>query len=298
MTAANSCFARRGTRTELVVTPPRHLDWDRSMKSTRHVFGGRKTSGFGATAMVVLEIGEYVSSVWSPATGVVAEPSRVAVDALGRVHGFGFAADLLARDSRNQLRATSPFEHGVWHRHVVGSYVSWLVERSGIALRGETPVFLPLPPSSAPADQALLHQAIEEMGGDAFVIHRPLAAAVALGLQVDEPVCHLMAEVSEAHIDIAVIRAGSVVVSRRVLRDDQAAIRLVTRESLGTLDPDDELDILASGVHLYGWAAPRHAAETLAEIDLPLAGPVGIGPTVFNGVRLMAKELLPLLRPP
>ena len=72
-------------------------------------------SAHGAAAMVVLELGEYVSSVWSPATGVVAEPTRVAVDAHGQVHGFGFDADLLARDSRisSEPQARSSTAYGI-----------------------------------------------------------------------------------------------------------------------------------------------------------------------------------------
>lgn len=245
--------------------------------------------------MVVLDLVEDVSSAWSPATGVVAEPSRLAVDTRGHVHGFGVDADLLAGDPRNRLVAASPFSNVQRNHQLARSFVAWLVRRSGITLSGGIPVFLPLPAGSQQTDRAFLPEVVSEMGGDPLVIHRPLAAAMALGLQVDEPVCHLMAEVSESHVDMAVVRAGTVLLSERVLRDDGAAIGAVTRQSLGALDPDDELDIRADGVHLYGWAAPRYAAQTLDAIGLSLAAPVGTGPTVLTGARLMAEEVLPWL---
>lgn len=243
---------------------------------------------------MVLDLGEDVSSLWSPVAGIVAEPSRVAFDNEGRVMGFGFDADPLAGDPQHQLSVANPFKPGRWHEQLVRSFLLWLVGRSGIALT-EVPVFLPLPPNAARAGQSLLCRAVEEMGGDALVIHRPLAAAVALGIEVDEPECHLMAEVSESHIEMAAIKAGSVLGSRLVRRRDAELVRRSAAEHLNSLDPDEEIDVRDRGVYLYGWSAPRHAAETLNAFDLPLAAPVGMGPTVLNGARRMAEVVLPWL---
>lgn len=239
---------------------------------------------------MVLDLGEDVSSIWSSATGVVSAPSRVAVDAHGHVAGYGFAAESLVGDSSGGVVVTSPFEPGPWHHRLVRSYVSWLVRGSGAALCPGAPVFL-LPP--VPTELDAVRQAVEELGGDTLLFHRPLAAAVALDLPMDEPHCHLMVELTETRVALAVIRAGSVVLERRVPNGDPASITLATRESLTTLDPDDDLEIRARGVHFYGWAAPRLAAEILPAMDLPLAAETGTGGTVLDGARLLAVEALP-----
>lgn len=117
-----------------------------------------------------------------------------------------------------------------------------------------------------------------------------------LGIQTDQPGCHLLAEVSKGHIDLAVIRDGSVVTSRRVPGHENRLVGLVSGESLRSLDPDDELEIRDHGVYLYGWAAAGYAADSLSAIGLPLAAPIPRGPTVLIGACLMAEEVLSWLR--
>jgi len=245
--------------------------------------------------LIVLDLGEDVSSVWSPATGTRSEPSRIAIDADGDIRGFGFDADLLSTETSRQLTAVNVLDDSPARDHYVRSFLAWLIERSVVGFGEGLPVFVPMSPNAPPAEHRLVRQAVEDIGSEALVIHRPLAAAVALDLPVDEPVSHLMAEVSESHIDMAIIRSGSVVTSRRVPRHDKALVRLVTNESLNTLDPDDELEIRGGGVYLFGWSAPRHAATSLSAFDLPLAAPVGLGPTVLTGARVMAEHVLPWL---
>lgn len=264
--------------------------------SARQFVGHHRTRKSGVGSLAILDLGEDVSSVWSPIAGVRSEPSRVAVDAYGNVRGFGFDAELRASEPGRQLTAAGLFGTRPSHAHVVSSFSTWLIKRSNVTLSDGMPVFLPVSTSASCTEHNALRQAVEDMGGDAHVIHRPLAAAVAFDLEVDEPVCHLLAEVSEAYVDMAVVEAGSVVMSRRLPRRDHALIRHTVDESLRSLDPDGEQEIRAKGVYLYGWSAPLHAAGTLTAMNLPLAAPVGMGPTVLNGARLMAVAVLPLLR--
>lgn len=269
--------------------------WNVLLMAVRHFVGHDKMRKHGIGGLAVLDLGEDVSSVWSPATGVRSNPSRVAIDAYGQVRGFGFDADLLASEPGRHLTATGLFGARPSRSYLVTSFLAWLMECADVAFYDGMPVFLPVLPTSSCPEHDLVRQAVDEMGGDAQVIHRPLAAAVAFDLEVDQPVCHLLAEVSEDHIDIAVVGAGSVVMSRRVARRDHAWIRSIIGETLRTLDPDGELEIRAEGVYLYGWSAPLHAAGALAAMDLPLAAPVGMGPTVLNGARVMAEAVLPWL---
>jgi hypothetical protein len=217
---------------------------------------------------VVLDLGDDVSSLWSPITGTLSLPSSVAPE------------------------FDEPLPR---HKRAAGSFLASMLELSGNGSIQGLQVLLPVRPSLRNATHTIWCEVVEEVGGDPLLVHRPLAAGVALDIESDGRRSHLMAEVSEASIDLAVVRSGSIVCSRRFARRDKTGIRHFTDECLRTLDPDDELEIRDGGVHLYGWAATRHAAETMAAIDLPLAGPVGVGPTVLEGARTMAAEMLPWL---
>jgi hypothetical protein len=218
--------------------------------------------------MVVLDLGDDVSSVWSAETGTLSLPSSVALD------------------------TDEPLPQ---HKHAARSFLASMLEGSGIGAIEGRPVLLPVRLSPVDATHSIWCEVVEEIGGDPLLIHRPLAAGVALDIESDGHSTHLMAEVSEATVDLAVVGSGSVVCARRIPRHDVKGLHRVTDECLRALDPDDELEIRDIGAHLYGWAATRHAAETMAAIDLPLADPVGVGPTVLEGARTMAAEMLPWL---
>lgn len=257
----------------------------------------RRRSGIrkpSAEAMVVLDIGEDVTSVWSPGTGIRSEPSRVALGTGGRVRDFGFAADLLGGSSLLGEATAHPDPYRR-REQVATEFLAWVFERAGIRAIQGSPVFLSIYDSSMRGERNLWCEAILQMGGDPLLVHRPLAARVSLGIPDDGPRSHLLAEVSESNIHLAVIHSSSVHVSRRMPRHAHVRIRDFTDQCLRSLDPDDELEIRDTGVYLYGWSAARHAGETLRAIDLPLAAPVSLGPTVLDGVRVIAEEVLPCL---
>lgn len=264
------------------------------MISTRRRLARRRTGRPDGRDLLVIDVNEDVCSVWSSDTGIVAEPSRVAIDGAGKVRGFGLGADLLTESSGGQPRAVSLFDLDP-SQSLEAEFLTWLLERSGVGPIRGTSVFVPLEPGAAPERSNPWRRAIEEMGGDVLVIHRPLAAAVALGLDVDECSCHLTIEVFDTHIELAFIRAGSVAGSKRIARTDHAATSEFVEETLESLDPDEELEIRDRGVTIYGWSALRHVSETISAVGLPLARPIGRGPTVLNGTRAMAEEILPWL---
>ena len=246
--------------------------------------------------MLALDLSEDVSTVWSPAGGTVSEPSRVAFDADGAVTAFGFQADLHGGHPHRDLRVTSPLRSGVWQPEIAESYLVWLLRRAGVEALVNVPVFLPFRADMAPRTTRALCHRIAQMGGNPLVIQRPLAAALALGVWNDHgPRCHLMIEVSERLVEVAVIAEGSVVVSCHLLDRGFERVGQVVDDMLRGIDPDDEFEIRESGMHVYGWAARREASAVIKALDLPLASSVGSGLTVVNGAKTMAEEVLPWL---
>lgn len=265
------------------------------MIPVRHFLDRRRGGKADRKDWLVIDLNEDVCSVWSLDTGVVAEPSRVAVTSKGKVEAFGFEADLVGGRRGDGLAATNLFDLDASQGRLGDSFLAWLLKRSKVGPIRGIPVFLPLAPGAAQQDRNPWCRAIENLGGDVVVIHRPIAAAQALGLEVNESSCHLMFEVLETQVDLAVIRAGSVFASHRIERTDHATMQQVVEEILVSLDPDEELDIRDRGVSIYGWSALRYARETISAIGLPLSGPVGRGPTVLNGARAVAEGVLPWL---
>ena len=105
-----------------------------------------------------------------------------------------------------------------------------------------------------------------------------------------------MTEVSERLVEVSVIADGSVIASCHFLGSGLGRIGDTVDRMLRGIDPDDEFEIRASGMHLYGWAARRKASAVQTAIGLPLAASVGSGLTVVNGARVMAEEVVPWLR--
>jgi hypothetical protein len=245
--------------------------------------------------IVIVDLGEDLSSVWSPTRGSVTEASRIALDGDGRVAGFGVDADLVAGRRHRGLTVRTPRQLGVVQPGALGAFLGWLFRRAGLAHLDGGAVLLPLSTGLGPAERGLWCDIVADLGGEPLVTHRPVAAALEIYASSARLRAHLMIEISEDSVDVDVVAEGCVVSSRHVPHRDYKAVGRAVNELLATLDPDDEIDIREEGMNLYGYTARRDALAVLASVDIPLASRVGSGLTVLAGAKVMADETAPWL---
>lgn len=158
-------------------------------------------------------------------------------------------------------------------------------------IRG-VPVFLPLHAGlPGPAVDAWC-RAVEMQGGSPMVVARPIAAAAALGLAMAGR-SHLMVGSEDGLVEASLVVDGSVTHSKAVdpTRGGWRTIIEALTAMLPSLDPDDELDVRDTGIHVFGQEVDDLRA--LAELaGLEVASPRGDLLSVTAGTQLIGWNLV------
>lgn len=263
---------------------------DDQLLSMRQSRSHRQVARQTSRGPLILDVNADVYAAWSPKSGLVISQVRAVPPTTHLDESWSRTDDPTVRlQEPPHGRVTPALE---WPRtSLVPTPLTWLSESVGLTyLRGLT-VLVPIVPNTPDLLQDQWHRSITSAGCHPILVHRPLCAAIGLGREVDETTCHMMVEIGEAQVDLSIIRAGSVEISRRLHREDFTSMRTFVEKTLPLLDPDDELAIRDNGVNVYGWSAHKYGREVLDAIGLPLFRPWGRGPTVLDGARLAARDL-------
>lgn len=261
-----------------------------SLISARHRRGMTRGTRPVVRDYIVVDAAEDAFSVWIRGREVTTVPPIVSVDSHGQVTDVGFDSDLalggqtlrLGTRDRTQTRLVSAFVE----RNLAG-----LPPMVG----ARAPAFLVLDPDLARDERNPWRVGLERLGMNVLTVHRPLAAAAALGLDTGEATCHLMIEATDSTVAASVVKGGSIAAWRRIRRIDPEALRSFVQRCLTAVDPDEELEIRDSGFMLYGWAAAHGAEQIVDVVGLPLARTLAPGEAVAEGARIIAEEALPFL---
>lgn len=161
----------------------------------------------------------------------------------------------------------------------------------GISASRRVPVFLPIHNDLPTEVGDYWCRVFRSFAVDPFIVQRPLAAAAWLGLEMPGR-AHLLLETSERLVEVSVVVDG--VVSSRLIGAADGGWRTVYETivcMLANLDPDQELDIRDSGIHVYG--ADRSGAQFLADMSgLEVAQPVADHLSVARGTQVIARSVL------
>lgn len=208
------------------------------------------------TRLVVLAPGGDTIAVRGSA--VVAEPSVMGGD--GRFKTFGRSA--MIRDRRPSTIFRADDVHSVEY---TAAYMDWMVRRlRPISLR-TTAVLL------APAGSLTIWKEVAAaMETRAVVEMRPIAVAFGLGLHVDGDDTSLIVEVRDDGVEIAAVGDSRVLTSEAVSRVTDTALDDGIARVLASLDPDREMDVRRTGVHVLSSRLRTATADDLAlRLDMP-----------------------------
>lgn len=166
-----------------------------------------------------IDLGSANALVYVKEQGVVLrEPSVVAIESATReIVAFGDEARrMIGRTPRN-LAAIRPLKEGVVAEpDITEALLRYFIEKIHNRRRVRKPrVLLAVPSGITELEKRLLREAVLRIGArEVYFIEKPVAAAIGVGLPVQEPSGHLLVDIGSNMTEIAMISLGGVVYSR------------------------------------------------------------------------------------
>jgi rod shape-determining protein MreB len=169
------------------------------------------------------------------------EPTMVAIDTnTGQVQDLGHGAlEMIGRTSRHVV-VFRPFSQGATiDFDVTARLIESLFERAGLSRLSRARVVMSVPSLATAIERRALRQAAIQAGArEASLIEAPLAAAIGLGMPIQDPVGSAIVLLGAGASEAAVISLGGIVTgaARRIGGSDvDAAIATALRLNLGVV---------------------------------------------------------------
>lgn len=153
---------------------------------------------------------------------VVDEPSIVAVDRLsGRPIAVGKRAMMMHGKTHENIKTVRPLRDGV----IADFYAAELMIRGMIKMiNPERRLFTPslkmvicIPSGITEVEKRAVRDSAEHAGGkEVYLIHEPMAAAIGIGIDVEEPVGNMIIDIGGGTSEIAVIALGGIVCDKSI----------------------------------------------------------------------------------
>jgi len=153
---------------------------------------------------------------------VVDEPSIVAVDRItGRLIAVGKRAMLMHGKTHENIKTIRPLRDGV----IADFYAAELMIRGMIKMiNPEKRLFTPslkmvicIPSGITEVEKRAVRDSAEHAGGkEVYLVHEPMAAAIGIGIDVEEPVGNMIIDIGGGTSEIAVIALGGIVCDKSI----------------------------------------------------------------------------------
>jgi rod shape-determining protein MreB len=200
---------------------------------------------------VALDVGTGSTRLATAQQGILFdEPTIVAIDTrTGDVVELGYGAlDLVARTSRHVV-AFRPLAQGATvDFDVTARLLSGLFERGGISKISRVRVVMSVPSLATSIERRALRQAAIQAGArEVSLLEAPLAAAIGLGLPVQDPVGSAVTVLGAGASEAALISLGGIVTSstrRQGGSDLDAAIAALLRQRRGVVAAPSTVELL------------------------------------------------------
>jgi rod shape-determining protein MreB len=200
---------------------------------------------------VALDIGTSHTRLATSSQGILFdEPTMVAIDTnTGQVQDLGHGAlELIGRTSRHVI-VFRPFNQGATvDFDVTARLIEALFDRAGVSKMSRARVVMSVPSLATAIERRALRQAAIQAGArEATLIEAPLAAAIGLGLPVQDPVGSAVVLLGAGASEAAVVSLGGIVAggARRIGGSDvDTAIATSLRLNLGVVVAPSVVEML------------------------------------------------------
>src|SRR5665213_3839082 len=153
---------------------------------------------------------------------VVDEPSIVAIErSSGKVIAVGKMAMMMHGKTHENIKTIRPLRDGV----IADFYAAELMIRGMIKMiNPEKRLFTPslkmvicIPSGITEVEKRAVRDSAEHAGGkEVYLIHEPMAAAIGIGIDVEEPVGNMIIDIGGGTSEIAVIALGGIVCDKSI----------------------------------------------------------------------------------
>ncbi len=195
-------------------------------------------TGFVGRDMAV-DLGTANTLVYVRGRGIVLnEPSVVAVDITnGRPLAVGLEAKKMIGRTPSHIQAIRPLKDGVIADFdICEKMLRYFIERVHPRKWARPRMVICVPSGITGVEQRAVQEAAEYAGArrPAYIIEEPMAAAIGVGLPVQEPTGNMIVDIGGGTTEVAVISLGGIVASQsaRIGGDglDQAVIAFIKKE--------------------------------------------------------------------
>lgn len=173
-----------------------------------------------------MDIGTVNTVIYAKSKGIViSEPSVIAVRNLGRkgqreIIAFGAAAKKMVGRTPRGITTMRPLSHGViadfnMTQHMIRHYMLRATSSRGFLSHPRVAVCVPASVTEV-EKRAVVEVTLAAGASEAFVVEEPLAAAVGIGLPIDEPQGNLVVNMGGGICEVAVISLGGIVINEAV----------------------------------------------------------------------------------
>ena len=173
-----------------------------------------------------IDIGTVNTVIYVKSKGVVInEPSVIAVRNLGRkgqkeIIAFGAAAKKMVGRTPQGITTVRPLSHGViadfeMTQHMIRHYMSQATASGGRFSHPRVAVCVPASVTEV-EKRAVVEVTLAAGAKEAFVVEEPLAAAVGIGLAIDEAQGNMVVNMGGGTCEVAVLSLGGIVINQSV----------------------------------------------------------------------------------
>jgi rod shape-determining protein MreB len=183
------------------------------------------------TSNIAIDLGTANTLIMFNDEVVVDEPSIVAVDRQsGKVLAVGRDAEQMHERTHDNIKTVRPLRDGViadftMAEHMIREMIKLIKPQRGIAGVFSTNyrMVICIPSGITEVEKRAVKDSAEHAGAkEVYLIHEPMAAAIGIGINVEEPVGHMVVDIGGGTSEIAVIALSGIVCDQsiRVAGDD------------------------------------------------------------------------------
>lgn len=167
---------------------------------------------------VAIDLGTANTLIMQNDKIVLNEPSIIAINSItGEIVAYGRKALLMHEKTHEYIKTIRPLKDGVISNfnaceQMIRTMIKSLYQGKKYVLRGIERMIISIPFSATEVEKRAVRDSAENAGArDLFMIHEPIAAAMGLGLNVNEAEGSMVVDIGGGTTEIAVISLGGVV---------------------------------------------------------------------------------------
>ncbi len=180
------------------------------------------------TQDIGIDLGTANTLIYKKAKGIVLnEPSVIAVDSSTmKILAVGRPAKEMIGRAPEHIRVVRPLQDGVisdfmMTQAMLREFLRKVLPERALFTRAR--IVVGVPSGVTGVEKRAVEEVLRQMGAkEVYILNEPMAAAIGVGIPVDEPNGHMIADIGGGTSDIAIIALGGIVnsVSLRVASDE------------------------------------------------------------------------------